>query len=97
HLRTTERPIERPAERPIERPAERPADPEHARPVERPVETERHRQPEHVAEVVPADEARPPRPLYPGEQPGPRIVIENVHVNTFGTDATVEVRLGVGG
>ena len=66
------------------------------RPVEtRPVET-RRAEPEE-AEVVPADDHRPPRPLYPGEMPGPRIVIENVHVNTFGTDATVEVRLGVGG
>jgi hypothetical protein len=36
------------------------------------------------------------RPLYPNEHPGPRIVIENVHVNTFGSDATVEVRLAVG-
>jgi hypothetical protein len=65
--------------------------PVESRPVERrPVETEE-------AEVVPADDQPPARPLYPGEQPGPRIVIENVHVNTFGTDATVEVRLGVGG
>jgi hypothetical protein len=46
-------------------------------------------------EVVQAE--TDPRPLYPGEQPGPRIVIENVHVNTFGTDASVEVHLGVGG
>jgi hypothetical protein len=38
-----------------------------------------------------------PRPLDPGEQPGPRIVIEQVHVNTYGTDGTVEVRLAVGG
>ena len=80
----------------VSAPPVRPA--EHARPepepprlVEsRPIETEE-------AEVVPAADHRPPRPLYPGEQPGPRIVIENVHVNTFGTDATVEVRLGVGG
>ncbi|WP_433300519.1 hypothetical protein ACQP2F_03365 [Actinoplanes sp. CA-030573] len=50
-----------------------------------------------AADVVPADQARPPRPLYPAATPGPRIVIENVHVNTFGTDATVEVRLGMGG
>ncbi|MCY1137747.1 hypothetical protein OWR29_07020 [Actinoplanes sp. Pm04-4] len=48
------------------------------------------------AEVVPTGEYGPPRPLYPGEHPGPRIVIENVHVNTFGSDATVEVRLTVG-
>jgi hypothetical protein len=52
---------------------------------------------EHIGEVVPADEPGPPRPLYPGEHPGPRVVIENVHVNTFGTGATVDVRLGVGG
>ncbi|SNY52159.1 hypothetical protein [Paractinoplanes atraurantiacus] len=38
----------------------------------------------------------PPRPLYPGEHPGPRVVIENVQVNTFGADATVEVKLAVG-
>jgi len=37
-----------------------------------------------------------PRPLDPGDRPGPRVVIENVQVNTFGTDATVEVRLAVG-
>jgi hypothetical protein len=40
---------------------------------------------------------RPPRPLNPGERPGPRVVIENVQVNTFGIEATVEVRLAVGG
>jgi hypothetical protein len=39
----------------------------------------------------------PPRPLDVREQPGPRVVIENVQVNTFGTEATVEVRLAVGG
>ncbi|MET0415272.1 MAG: Daple, partial [Actinoplanes sp.] len=39
----------------------------------------------------------PPRPLFPGEQPGPRIIIEKVHVNTFGTEASVAVRLSVGG
>jgi hypothetical protein len=56
--------------------------------------------PELIAEtaVVPTGvDARPPRPLYPAHDPGPRIVIENVQVNSFGTDATVEVRLGVGG
>jgi hypothetical protein len=37
-----------------------------------------------------------PRPLDVREQPGPRVVIENVQVNTFGTEATVEVRLAVG-
>jgi hypothetical protein len=38
----------------------------------------------------------PARPLTVGERPGPRVVIENVQVNTFGTEATVEVRLGAG-
>ncbi|WP_305786061.1 Daple [Symbioplanes lichenis] len=39
-----------------------------------------------------------PRPLLePGDRPGPRIMIENVQVNTFGTEATVSVRLTVGG
>ncbi|MET8148352.1 Daple [Actinoplanes sp. NPDC049668] len=42
-------------------------------------------------------EPSPPRPLDPGEQPGPRVMIENVRVNTFGTEATVEVRLIVNG
>ncbi|MFI1993170.1 Daple [Actinoplanes sp. NPDC020271] len=37
-----------------------------------------------------------PRPLDPGDRPGPRVLIENVHVNTFGADATVEVRLRAG-
>jgi hypothetical protein len=44
-----------------------------------------------------AADCAPPRPLHPNEHPGPRVVIDNVHVNTFGTDATVEVRLAVGG
>jgi hypothetical protein len=39
----------------------------------------------------------PPRPLQVGERPGPRVMIENVQVNTFGTEATVEVRLAVEG
>jgi hypothetical protein len=39
----------------------------------------------------------PPQPLAVGDRPGPRVVIENVQVNTFGTEATVEVRLGAGG
>ncbi|MGN9906081.1 hypothetical protein ACTMTJ_00855 [Phytohabitans sp. LJ34] len=37
-------------------------------------------------------EAAPPRPL-PAGKPGPRIVIDEVQVSTFGLDATVEVRL----
>ncbi|WP_307872924.1 hypothetical protein [Paractinoplanes ovalisporus] len=52
---------------------------------------------EESAEVVPTGVSAPPRPLYPTEHPGPRVVIENVYVNTFGSDATVEVRLGVDG
>ncbi|MEU4557604.1 Daple [Actinoplanes sp. NPDC023936] len=47
------------------------------------------------ASLVPVDASRP-RPLDPGESPGPRVVIENVHVNTFGADASVEVRLRAG-
>ncbi len=39
----------------------------------------------------------PPRPLPVGERPGPRVVIENVQVNTFGTEANVEVRLAIEG
>jgi hypothetical protein len=39
----------------------------------------------------------PPRPLDPGDEPGPRVVIDNVQVNTFGSEATVEVRLTAGG
>jgi hypothetical protein len=46
---------------------------------------------------MPSGVETPPRPLYPAHDSGPRIVIENVQVNTFGTDATVEVRLGVAG
>jgi hypothetical protein len=37
-------------------------------------------------------EPAPPRPL-PAGKPGPRIVIDEVQVSTFGLDATVEVRL----
>jgi hypothetical protein len=49
------------------------------------------------SETVAAVDCRPPRPLEVGEHPGPRVVIESVQVNTFGTEATVEVRLGVNG
>jgi hypothetical protein len=49
------------------------------------------------AAVMPTGVENAPRPLYPSHDPGPRIVIENVQVNTFGSDATVEVRLGVAG
>ncbi|MEU7905986.1 Daple [Actinoplanes sp. NPDC049118] len=50
-----------------------------------------------MAPVPTGVEPAPPRPLDPGEQPGPRVMIENVRVNTFGTEATVEVRLIVNG
>jgi hypothetical protein len=46
--------------------------------------------------ALPDIECGAPRPLAVGERPGPRVVIENVGVNTFGTEATVEVRLGLG-
>jgi hypothetical protein len=42
-------------------------------------------------------DSAPPRPLEVGDRPGPRVLIESVQVNTFGTEATVEVRLAVGG
>jgi hypothetical protein len=42
-------------------------------------------------------DSAPPRPLEIGDRPGPRVLIENVQVNTFGTEATVEIRLAVGG
>jgi hypothetical protein len=78
--------------------------PTRAKPVERapekPAQHERHDdEPRIISEtaIVPSGVETPPRPLYPAHDPGPRIVIENVQVNTFGTDATVEVRLGVGG
>jgi hypothetical protein len=48
-------------------------------------------------DTVPDSLERAPRPLDPGDRPGPRVIIENVQVNTFGTEATVEVRLGVNG
>jgi hypothetical protein len=46
----------------------------------------------HLEPVVP----EVPRPIYPADRPGPRVVIENVQVSTFGIEATVEVRLVVG-
>jgi hypothetical protein len=49
-------------------------------------------------ETVPARvEHTSARPLDIGERPGPRVTIENVSVSTFGTEATVEVRLAVNG
>ncbi|WP_245908542.1 Daple [Pseudosporangium ferrugineum] len=51
-----------------------------------------------VEQVPTGYDAAPPRPLLdPGERPGPRVMIENVQVNTFGSEATVGVRLTVGG
>ncbi len=41
-------------------------------------------------------EAPTSRPLNPGTQPGPRVVIDHVQVSTFGLDATVEVRFAAG-
>ncbi|WP_246568442.1 hypothetical protein [Polymorphospora rubra] len=41
-------------------------------------------------------ESAPSRPLNPGANPGPRVVIDHVQVSTFGLDATVEVRLAAG-
>ncbi|GAA0461707.1 hypothetical protein Aca07nite_74220 [Actinoplanes capillaceus] len=61
-----------------------------------PVEEPRPRVVNAGASLVPADASKP-RPLDPGDNPGPRVIIENVHVNTFGADATVEVRLRAGG
>lgn len=45
-----------------------------------------------MGQSTPAEVA-PPRPLNPGASPGPRVVIDEVQVSTFGLDATVEVRL----
>ncbi|WP_238488688.1 Daple [Actinoplanes flavus] len=61
-----------------------------------PVEEPRPQMVNAGASLVPADASKP-RPLDPGDNPGPRVIIENVHVNTFGADATVEVRLRAGG
>jgi hypothetical protein len=47
-------------------------------------------------EGTPAADFSPPRPLEVNERPGPRVLIESVQVNTFGTEANVEVRLAVG-
>jgi hypothetical protein len=44
-----------------------------------------------------APPAAQPRPLDPGERPGPRVLIEQVLVSTYGLDATVEVRLAADG
>ncbi|MET0426251.1 MAG: Daple, partial [Actinoplanes sp.] len=76
-----------------------PARPAPARPAEpEPAERPSAERPTDLSDAVEPSEVTyaPARPLYPNEHPGPRIVIENVHVNTFGSDATVEVRLAVG-
>jgi hypothetical protein len=44
----------------------------------------------------PGAEPAPPRPLIPGDPPGPRVVIDHVQVGIFGIEATVDVRLTVG-
>jgi hypothetical protein len=41
-------------------------------------------------------EPEPSSPLVPNGRPGPRVLIEQVQVSTFGLDATVEVRLSAG-
>jgi hypothetical protein len=53
--------------------------------------------PRTVEPVLSGIDSAPPRPLEVGDRPGPRVLIESVQVNTFGTEATVEVRLAVGG
>ncbi|GAA2573942.1 hypothetical protein GCM10010435_56430 [Winogradskya consettensis] len=50
---------------------------------------------EHIPGGI--DPAKPRPLLDAGSRPGPRIMIENVQVNTFGTEATVKVRLVVDG
>jgi hypothetical protein len=45
----------------------------------------------------PAERSMPtPGPLIPRERPGPRVLIDQVQVTTYGLDATVEVRLNAG-
>jgi hypothetical protein len=44
----------------------------------------------------PANVEEAPHPLVPGDEPAPRVIIESVQVNTYGVDATVEVRLSAG-
>ncbi|MEV6601330.1 Daple [Actinoplanes sp. NPDC051346] len=54
--------------------------------------------PASVEPVSTGPETAVPRPLLdPGERPGPRVMIEQVQVSTFGTEATVSVRLTVDG
>jgi hypothetical protein len=50
-------------------------------------------QPAH-GPLVPATPA--PGPLRLGERPGPRVLIDQVQVSTYGLDATVEVRMTAG-
>ncbi|WP_041831876.1 hypothetical protein [Actinoplanes sp. N902-109] len=50
-----------------------------------------------TSENVRFDDAAPRPLLAPNGRPGPRIQIENVLVNTFGSEATVNVRLAVNG
>ncbi len=52
--------------------------------------------PRFGAPDVERPETEPARPLIPADRPGPRVVIDNVQVTTFGMEATVEVRLVVG-
>jgi hypothetical protein len=64
--------------------------------------TEPLRAPAVLDQEVPETQESPrpedaPRPLDVGEEPGPRVMIDNVQVTTFGTEATVEVKLEVDG
>ncbi|MEV4638395.1 Daple [Actinoplanes sp. NPDC049548] len=53
--------------------------------------------PATVENVPTGFDAAPPRPLLePGEPPAPRVMIENVQVTTFGSEATVRVQLAIG-
>ncbi|WP_312034357.1 Daple [Actinoplanes sp. TBRC 11911] len=78
---------------PVERPRQISSPP--APVVDPPMPERRKLEPTGAVDLAEAEPAQP-RPLFPAEHPGPRVVIENVQVNTYGTDAHVEVRLSVG-
>ncbi|MEV6634095.1 Daple [Actinoplanes sp. NPDC051470] len=54
-------------------------------------------QPPTLDEPGAETEPGPPGPLDIGHEPVPRVMIDNVQVTTFGTEASVEVRLIMGG
>jgi hypothetical protein len=91
-------PVSAPAAAPLSAPVTAPVSAPASAPFEDPIpERRKRREPEPTGALdLAAAEPAPPRPLYPAEHPGPRVVIENVQVNTYGTDAHVEVRLSVG-